>query len=131
MDVHQWKPHLKQLTLDVCSLGLELLWMLLYISSGVYPKVGQGQPFSCIFSFDGWWFWEERLSLAMVSSSWYIYKVTSVGRIMRTGVTLEGKVLMNDVHNKNKEFRRLTFLLIFKIIFKFSLTWFRKISQWY
>lgn len=55
MDVHPWeqKPHLRQLTLDVWSLGLELLWMLLYISSGMYPKVGQGQPLPCIFSFDG------------------------------------------------------------------------------
>lgn len=53
-DFHQWKqkPNLKQLVLDVCSLGLELLWMLLYISSGVYPKVGQGQPLPCIFSSD-------------------------------------------------------------------------------
>lgn len=42
----------KKKVAHIYFLGLELLWMLLYISPGVYPKVGQGQSFPCVVSLD-------------------------------------------------------------------------------
>lgn len=56
----------------------------------------------------------------MVSSSWYIYKVNSVGKTRQTGVPLEGVVLVyhvrNNNNNKKKAVQKADFSLLFKIM---------------